>query len=302
MRGWAMAAGMATVLFAGTVAASERESVISDRRALAKACHRAERPARRHRLYMVEVPSFRLGRYDAVEGLLPVDTRRNLRVLEGTAELFPADLSPIGFEVSAERAARLRRAVAKGGVRLRVGFFLGFDDRGGTVCLMRSRFGVTTVRIDPAFVELVGKGGKRLARQTTDRLRAWLDDLERDRVPGQGPRGALRPASFSSRSGEPPEAWQRALAAANGTSVARAVARCHARAVEEGAPGRGRVVVRLRVDAAGGGVRGAAVELSTAPRPESECIAEALSGLELPPAPQLGSGAVDLSVPVQLAD
>ncbi|MFW5926251.1 MAG: hypothetical protein ACOCV4_08805 [Myxococcota bacterium] len=281
--------------------ASDRGAVLEELEGLQRACRRAEERGRR-RLYVVRVPSFRLGRYQADEGRLPVDTRQNLRAFDGAAELFPADLSPIAFEVSADRAAGLRRAVGRGAY-LRLGFFLGFDEAGGTLCLVRSSFGVTTARIDVAFAEIVDRRGRLLARESTDRLRAWLDDLERDRVPGRGPRGVLRAPSFSSRPGEPPGAWRRALEGTRGGPLTEAIGRCHARSTEKGGPGQGRVVVRVAVDASRGEPRDAEVELSTVPTEEGECVARALvEHLRLPPAPELGRAPVALSVPVQLAD
>ena len=52
------------------------------------------------------------------------------------------------------------------GARLRLGFFIGFDEPDRTACLLRSRHAVTTVRMDVAYVELVARDGTILAKHT----------------------------------------------------------------------------------------------------------------------------------------
>jgi hypothetical protein len=281
--------------------ASTGPRLVRDLPALQQACRQAQRPGVR-RLHSVIVPHFAFGRYDADERFLPVDARRNLRALDGAAELFPAGLEPVGFQAGPERAQRLRRA-AREGARLRVGFFLAFDGHHERPCLMQSAFGVTTVRMDVAFVELVGRDGRAMARQETDRLRAWRETLARERIGGEGPRGVVREASLSSRPGGVPERWQRALIGANEGPVRPAIGACHAGAIERGGPRSGRVVVRLTVEPATGRVRAAAVELSTVETAGAECVAaEVGRHLRLPSAADLlGNAPVDLSVPVDLA-
>jgi hypothetical protein len=293
------AAAMLTGPVEGAASAGPR--LVRDLPALQQACRQAQRPGVR-RLHSVIVPHFAFGRYDADERFLLVDTRRNLRALDGAAELFPAELEPLGFQAGPERAQRLRRA-AREGARLRVGFFLAFDGHHERPCLIQSAFGVTTVRMDVAFVELVGRDGRAMARQETDRLRAWRETLARERIDGEGPRGALRQASLSSRPGGVPERWQRALMAANEGPVRPALGVCHAGAIERGGARSGRVVVRLTVEPATGRVRAAAVELSTVETAGAECVAaEVGRHLRLPSAADLlGNGLVDLSVPVDLA-
>jgi hypothetical protein len=292
---WAMLSGP------GQGAASSGPRLVRDLPALQQACRQAQRPGVR-RLHSVIVPRFAFGRYDADERFLPVDARRNLRALDGAAELFPAGLEPVGFQAGPERAQRLRRA-AREGARLRVGFFLAFDGHHERPCLMQSAFGVTTVRMDVAFVELVGRDGRAMARQETDRLRAWRETLARERIDGEGPRGALRAASLSSRPGGVPDRWQQALRAANQGPLRSAIGACHAGAIERGGPGTGRVVVRLTVEPPSGRVRAAAVELSTVEKAGAECVAaEVGRQVRLPSAADLlGNAPVELSVPVDLA-
>jgi hypothetical protein len=247
------------------------------------------------------VPQFSLGAYEEEGAFLPVDTRRNLEAFDGAASLFPAEMEPIGFRAGPERARRLQRA-ARQGARLRVGFFLGLDNRDRSACLVRSAFAVTTVRMEVAFLELVGRDGRLLARQGTDRLRAWLEARERDRVPGEGPRGVLREVSLSS-GGRVPDRWQQAVGAANAGPLRDAIASCHAAAIERGGRGEGRVVVRATVEPPSGRLRGARVELSAVEREGADCVSEAVARhLRLPPAADLlGVSPVDLSIPVDLA-
>jgi hypothetical protein len=291
---WVVAAG------AGGADASEEGVQLRALDQLQEACREAERPGPRA-LYVVVVPRFAFATYEEAEGFLPVETGRNLRAFDGAAELFPAELEPMGFPAGPERAGRLQRA-ARSGARLRVGFFLGLDNRHRSPCLIQSAFGVTTVRMDVAFLDLVGRDGRLLARHRTDRLRGWLDARARDRVPGEGPRGVLREASLSSRPGRVPDRWQQAVMAANRGPLGEAVAECHAAAVERGGAGRGRVVVRVTVDPTRGQVRTAKVELSAVERAGADCVAEAIGRhLRLPPASDLlGVPPVDVSIPVDL--
>ncbi len=284
-------------LLASPASADERGRTLETLPELHRACREAEAPGRRA-LYAIELPpgSWRLGDYVEADGYLAVDTRRNLRAFGGAAELLPSNLEPIGFVATPRRARALRRA-AEAGATLRIGFFLGFDEPERTLCLIRPAVGVTTVRMDVAFAELVGGDGRVIAREGGDRLRAWLDDAERDSVPGEGPRGAMGPASVSGGAGIAPESWQQAIAAANRGPVARAIGRCHAEGLGRGAAGSGDVIVRLTVDPATGEVRDAGVELSSiGDRREAQCVAESLRALRLPPGP----GPTRISLPVRL--
>jgi hypothetical protein len=270
------------------------EDVLTSVPAVHAACE-ATRQQDRSPLYVLEV-DYRLGP-DPDGGRVLVDTRRNLPALEGHVSLLLTGLEPIAFEATDAEATALREA-AEAGARLRLGFFLGFDEPTRSACLVRSVHGVTIVRADLAFAELV-RDGERLARMETDRLRAWLDDQEDLAIPGQGPRGAVGDASFDNAQ-PPPEAWQRALQA---SGVRARIAQCHAEGVARGAAPEGQVVVRLNVEARTGRIRRADVAISSiGDAGEGECIARALgSGVQLSAAPASWQAeVVDLSVPVRL--
>ncbi len=211
------------------------ERPLENLRALKEACAEARRPGRRA-LYVVELERFRFGR-STEEGFLPVDTRRNLRAFGGSAALFPAELEPIGFRANEERQAALRQA-REAGAKLRVGFFLGFDGE-GQPCVIRPAVSVSTVRMDVAFLELVDSRGRVIARDDTERLRAWRDDEERDRIEGEGPRVAVD----DPWGGSVPEATVSAIRSLSGR-----LAQCHAAHVGRGGAGRGRALVQLSVD------------------------------------------------------
>jgi len=278
--------------------AQDRPARLESLRDLQGACRRAEGEGPRE-LNVVSFGGGRwsFGRYDGRDGFLPINTRQNLRAFRGAAELFPAGMEEVGFVVGAERAAELRRRAS--GLTLRVAFFLGFDNSRRTMCLVRPAVGVTTVRMDVAYLELVGRGGRIVARQDTDRLRAWLDDAERDGVPGEGPRGAIGAATRGDGAGIAPESWQQAIAAENRGPVARALGRCHTAGIERGASD-GSVVVRVEVDGRSGRVSGAEVELSSIGDDQAAaCVAQALSRIAFPPEAAMG-GRVVLSMPVRL--
>jgi hypothetical protein len=216
-------------------APARAERPLESLHALKEACAEARRPGRRA-LYVVELERFRFGPTDE-EGFLPVDTRRNLRAFGGAAALFPAELEPIGFRANEERQAALRQA-REAGATLRVGFFLGFDGE-GQPCVIRPAVSVSTIRMDVAFLELVDSRGRVIARDDTDRLRAWRDDEERDRIEGEGPRVAVD----EPWGGASPDGTLSAIRALSGR-----LAQCHAAHVERGGPERGRALVQLAID------------------------------------------------------
>ncbi len=263
--------------------------------AVHEACE-ATREQTRPQLYVIEV-TYRLGVHRADRERLYVDTRRNLSALEGHVSLLLSGLETIAFDADEEQARALREAQASG-ARLRVGFFLGFDEPGRQPCVVRGAHAVTIVRADLAYAELVTASGERLARTESDRLRAWLDDQGDLAIPGEGPRGAVGTASFDNAQ-PPPEAWQRALAAA---AVRARIAQCHTEGVARGAAPEGQVVVRMNVESRTGRVRRADVAISSiGDAEEGECIARALGGsAQLPSAPASWPEVVDLSVPVRL--
>ncbi|MEO0323943.1 MAG: hypothetical protein AAF447_13370 [Myxococcota bacterium] len=182
------AGALLACLAAAPAAAQDPERAIENVPALHAACREAEGPGRR-RLYALDVDAYALEGYDEAFGGVPVDTRRNLPALRGAAVLFPAGLEPMVFRGSEERAQAVRAAAAAG-ARLRVGFFLRFDGR-GRPCLLRAAVSVSTVRVDLAYLELVDDAGRVLAREDTERLRAWRDDVRLDGL-ADGPPAALR--------------------------------------------------------------------------------------------------------------
>ncbi len=262
------------------------------------AVHTACREARsqpRPQLHVIEVES-RLGAYRSERGLLFVDTRRNLRAFDGHVSLLISGLEPVAFEVDEAEAQRLRAATD---ARLRIGFFLGFDDRMRQPCVIRNAHAVTIVRADLAFAELLSAEGERLARTETERLRSWLDDRRANAIPGEGPRGRVGAATFDNAQ-QPPESWQRSLQAA---AIRAGIAQCHTEGVARGAAGNAEVVVRLNVETRTGRIRRSDVAISSlGDTAEGECIARAIgSAASLPAGPSNWQADVtDLSVPVRL--
>jgi hypothetical protein len=264
------------------------------------ACRSAQAQGPR-RLYALtlEPSGYDFAPYDADDGVLWVDTRRNLRALGGSVQVFPTGFEPVGFGASVERSGLLREARARG-ARLRIGFFLGFDGQGGTLCLLRPAMGVTTAKIDVAYVELVDTDGAVLAREDTERLRAYLDDPERQAIPGEGPRGAIEEPTVLRGARSLPEPWRVSLAGAASGRLGEGIARCYAAALERGAERDARVLVRLTVDAASGRITGSDVELTTlGDAAGASCVAAALTeGLSL--VGGVATGAIDVRVPVRL--
>jgi hypothetical protein len=289
--------GIAALLIAAlalpAVAWADAEQ-LSSLPAVHRACDSA-RQTPRPRLYDLEV-EYRLGIYHEESGRLLVDTRRNLSAIDGRVSVLISGLERVGFDIDPAQAEALREA-ARAGAHLHLGFFLGFDDPRRPACLVRGASGVTIVRADLAYVELVASGGERVARAESDRLRSWLDDQSAFEIPGDGPRGAVGTASFDNAQ-PPPEAWQRAIGAA---AVRARLAQCHAEGVARGVPGEGQVVVRLNIESRTGRVRRADVAISSlGDDAEAECIARAVGGSQLAPGPAGWPEAVDLSVPVRV--
>lgn len=277
-----------------------RPVTIDARADVVRACRQASEPGRR-RLYVARVAPrrWRFGSYQARERFLPVEARSGLKILGGAARLLPAGLEPIGFVARSERAGKLRKAGR--GAFLRLGFFLGYDNHHRSACLVQTEFGVTTARVDVAFVELVSPDGRVLAREDTERLRAWLDDIERDGVPGSGPRGALGAALRASGSGAAPNSWQRTLQHAHEGPLGPALSACHREGIARGGAKHGRVVVRLEVEASSGRILESRSQLSSLGSREAECVAGALQKhLRLAPLDRPSGPPIALSVPVRL--
>lgn len=288
---------VALVLALPEVAAADpRGTPVSSLDQLHQVCrraHRGEPPA----LHAITLGSgqWAFGRYLFDDEFLPVDTRRNLRLFQGSAELLPARLQSIGFAVPEDRAGELRRA-HRGGARLRIGFFLGFDDPDRDACLIRPAAGVTLVRAEIAYVELVDAQGRVMQRENDDRLRAWLDDEAHSAVPGSGPRGIVLAPTTG------PDAWREAIGAAGRGGITRVLSACHAGGVERGASRHGEVVVRATVDPRTGAISRAEVELSSIGDDEdAECVARAVAQMRLPPDPASRATSVEISIPVRLA-
>lgn len=254
---------------AGTASIVHAEHPVGDLEGLHEACRDAELPGRR-KLYVVDVPQVRFEPYYQEDRALLLDTRRNFRVLRGTAEIFASNLETIGFVANARRATELERR----GRSLRIGFFLGFDGS-RRPCLIRSAVSVTMVRADLAFVELLDAEGEVVAREDTDRLRAWEDDLERDGIPGEGPRAAvLHPTTL--RGGSLGAATSQPLSS---EAVRNRLNACAERRRDEV---DAQVVVVLRI-AGDGSVANAEVELSSArSRRVQACVVEALQRVRFP--------------------
>ena len=227
-------------------------------------------------LYTITVArgGFRFLPYDAEAGVLALDTRRNLRAFDGSLEVFPSGRERIGFAASAERAEMLRTLSAR--ATLRVGFFLGFDDSTRSHCVIRAALATSTARIDIGFIELVDADGSVLAREETERFRAFADDAQA--VPGEGPRAAIGAAEVL-RGGANAANVARTIERSR-DALSRAAGQCYADAVTRGAPSEASVVVRLMVDSATGAITQSRAEVSTLNDDvAAQCIAEQFRGV-----------------------
>ncbi|AKF05803.1 hypothetical protein [Sandaracinus amylolyticus] len=283
-------------MVAPALAHADQERAVATLESLQDACRIAQaRPARE--LLVVDVePGWTFGTLSE-DGFLAIESRRNFRALGGRVELYPARLEPLGLVATAERADELEAARQRG-ARLRIGFFLGFDEPERTSCVLRSRHAVSTVRMDVGYVELLAEDGAVLAREDTERYRAWRDDAERQAVPGEGPRAAL--GTPSTPSGAVPEPWQTGVVAAGTGEVARALAVCHRDGIARGAETTGRIVVRVRVDGRTGRVVESRPAISdVGDSAEAECVAGALRAITLPPVTS-DARTFDLDVPVRV--
>lgn len=293
------------VAVAALAAAPRSIARADDERALATleqvhaACRDAESYPARDLLAVEVQPGWSFGALDE-DGFLAIRARRSFRAVGARVELFAAHMETLGLVATPARAAELEAARERG-ARLRIGFFLGYDEPDRTACLLRSRHAVTTVRMDVAYVELVARDGTVIAREDSDRYRAWRDDRERQDVPGSGPRAALGVATTPS--GAAPDAWQQALTTAGQGAVGRALAQCHRDGVARGAEESARVIVRLRVDGRTGRVTDSTLAISNlGDTDEGTCVASALRDVTLSPGPaEWGTRTVELDVPVRLA-
>lgn len=284
----ALALALAGISLAPGIARAERALASLDD--VHTACAEASGPGPRE-LYVVEVDGpWAFGVLDA-DGFLAVDTRRNLRALDGSVQLFASGLEPLGVIAGEERAAELEAARERG-ARLRIGFFLGFDDPYRSSCLVRSRHGVTMVRMDVGFVEILAEDGSVLAREDTERYRAYHDDAET--VAGTGPRAAVGAPEGTGV----PEGYAAALARVAASELGERLGRCHERGVARGAARTGTVVVRVAVGADGRATESVAAISDLGDEEETACVVEALGAIRWPAAGR----ALELRIPVRLAD
>ncbi|MBX7193463.1 MAG: hypothetical protein K1X94_15515 [Sandaracinaceae bacterium] len=276
--------------------AQAQDQQLTDLAAVHAACATADDQDLHDRLYSVvlDTPTTLVPREGDEEGevLYTVPDARSLRALGGSVQLVPSHLETIAFVASGERAQIFEVARARG-ARVRVGFFLGFDEPERRACLVRASQAVTAVRIDLAFVELLDADGSVLAREDHDRLRAWSDDP--DRSAAREPEVTV--GSPTTINGPAPEAWTRALRAG---SVTRQLLACHVQGVGRGASREAMVQVRLRVDPRAGHIDDAVIEVgNVGDEEENACVLRAVRAVELPAV----SGAttpIDVRLPVQL--
>ena len=292
---------LALVGAASPALAQSGDRALTSLDAVQSACRAADQDGNTTSLYSVTVDNpWRFDERD--EDFLPLDTRRNLRAFSGSVELLPSHMEMIGFVASTARGAELE-AARSSGARLRVGFFLGFDDPERSSCLIRPRAGVTLVRMDVAFVELVDGSGRLVAREDTERYRSWHDDEGRDGIPGTGPRAAVGTATIADGAAVP-DNWARAIRAAAAGALVRTLGACHAAGVTRGASPEATIRVRLHVEGRTGHVVESSVEIANVgDTDEVDCIVEAVGHLDLPAATgDVAARAVDLSIPITLAN
>lgn len=297
----ALALSFCLSLVAVPAAAQSGDHALATLDAVQAACRGADQDGETSTLYSVVVDApWRFD--DRDEDFLPVDTRRNLRAFSGSVELLPSHMEMIGFVASESRGAELE-AARSSGARLRVGFFLGFDDPERSSCLIRPRAAVTLVRMDVAFVEMIDAHGSVVAREDTERYRSWQDDEGRAGIPGTGPRGAVGSATIADGTAVP-ENWMRAIRTAASGPLSRAIGTCHASGVARGAVPDSTVRVRLRVEGRTGHVVESSVEIANVgDTDEVDCIVDAVGHVDLPAGTgDVAARTVDLSIPITLAD
>jgi hypothetical protein len=283
-------------LFGSPGLASAQDRALADLPAVHAACRAADDEGIHDRLYSILLDG--VARFTAREGdeegevLYTLPDARSLRAMGGSVQLVPAHLEPIAFVANQERARALE-AARDHGARVRVGFFLGFDEPERRACLVRASQAVTALRIDVAFVELVEADGSVVAREDHDRLRAWSDDA--NRTASQEPEASVGLPTTDGSSA--PEPWARALRAAG---LARQLVACHVAGVAQGAAREAMVQVRLRVDARAGRVEDAVIEVGNVGNDdENTCVLAALRAVSLAAAANV-AGHLDLRVPVHL--
>lgn len=287
----------AAVAVAGWLAptAHAQDQAIASLESMHEACAESDDRGEHDHLYSVVLDSG--AQWSEAEGdedgevLFVLSRASSLRSLGGRVQLVPSHLERVGFVASAERARVLEAALDQG-ARVRLGFFLGFDEPERRSCLVRPTQGVTAVRADVAFIELVGGDGSVLAREDNDRLRSWLDDPNRHEG-SEEPRADI--GAPTAQGIAVPEAWTRALRA---PALSRALLACHVAGVARGATREAMVQLRLRVDGRTGRSTDTVVEVgNTGDEAENACIVDAVSGVALGAA---SAGVVDVRLPITL--
>lgn len=261
------------------------------------ACRAADDEGLHDRLYSILIDGRaalrrRPGREEGEVRYVLADVR-SLRAFDGAVQLIPSRLEPLALRASEEQARSIDVALA-GGARLRVGFFLGFDEPDRPACIVRAPQAVSVVRLDLAFVELLDAAGAVVARDDDDRLRAWSDDP----VHGAALSPEVSVGAASLEGGAPaPSGWLELL---RGAPLRRALLACHEEGLARGAAREAMVQVIVRLDARSGQVSERVIEAgNVGDEAENACLLEALSALRFPAASGL-SGTVSLRVPIRL--
>ena len=254
---------------------------------------RAARERVARQLNVVALPStqFRFIEYDEDRSELEIDTRRNLRAFGGDVELFPAGFA--GLRVTPADARRLVDLQRRGQLSLRIAFVLGAgtSDR---PCFAVSRPGApTVVRIEVAYLELVGAEGRVLARKDTERYEDLVEELRAARALGAGPSVVISGPTVSGDT---------AVAAVFAGEAARPIQRslldCYRQGLRLNARLQGALVVAIEIQSSGQ-VRSARLEVdSLGDAATSGCI---LAALRAVPMPRRRRGETRVSVPILLA-
>ncbi len=292
----ALVVGAALGACGARASAQSQDLGLPDLAAMHAACHAADDAGEHDRLYSIvlDSPTTLVPREGDVEGevLYTIPDARSLRAFGGSVQIVPSHLETIAFVANAERARTLEVARARG-ARVRLGFFLGFDEPERRSCLVRASQAVTAVRADVAFIELLDAEGGVIAREDHDRLRAWSDDPDRNAA--SEPEATMGAPTTSS--GPVAEPWTRALRA---PAISRQLLACHVAGVTRGAAREAMLIVRLRVEARTGRVEEAVVEVgNVGDEEENACLVRAVRGTELPGLSN-ATGSVDVRVPVRL--
>lgn len=273
------------------------EQALDSLDAVHDACRIADGDPGRELYAMAIEADWQFGALDG-SGALRILPHRNFRALAGRVELIPSRMEPVVVEATPRRVDELEVARSRG-ARLYLGFFLGFDEPERRACIARSRFAVTTLRADIAYVELRGPDGAVLAREDTSRLVSWREQREEARFLGEPARAVIEEPS--SNAGTLPDLWKRQIRAASDGPVGRALEQCYGAAERQGITASARVVVMARMDARSGLTLETSIALSDIPDGETvECVRGAFRALAVTP---IGEGRpIELLVPVRFVD